>query len=89
MNSIVHIFSKPISYYNNVDMGLISETDKVLLQQDACYDQSKFLINCPAPIFMLETCALARGVLPDNSITLVDDLSWVDLIECSDKSLTW
>ncbi|WP_052262283.1 hypothetical protein [Pseudoalteromonas luteoviolacea] len=89
MSSIVHIFSKPRSYYHNFDMGLIGHDDKILLQQDACYDQSNFLVNCPAPLFMLETCALARGVLPLDSITLIDDLSWVDLIANSDKSTTW
>ncbi|AOT08469.1 DsrH/TusB family sulfur metabolism protein [Pseudoalteromonas luteoviolacea] len=89
MSSIIHIFSKPSSYYRNFDMGLISQDDKVLLQQDACYDQSKFVVNCPAPLFMLETCALARGISPIESITLIDDLSWVDLIASSDKSITW
>ncbi|ESP93305.1 MULTISPECIES: DsrH/TusB family sulfur relay protein [Pseudoalteromonas] len=89
MSSTLHIFSKPKSYYTAFDINLVSEHDKVLLQQDACYDQSQFALNCPVQIYMLETCAIARAVTPIDSIQQVDDLSWVDLIAKCDKSITW
>ncbi|KZW98154.1 hypothetical protein JL49_25095 [Pseudoalteromonas luteoviolacea] len=90
MSITVHIFSKPLRYYsNNFNLALIDERDKILLQQDACYDQARFAATFNKNLYMLETCSIARGISPANLVTLIDDLSWVDLLVASDKSITW
>ncbi|KZN59775.1 hypothetical protein [Pseudoalteromonas luteoviolacea] len=90
MNVTVHIFSKPLSYYsNNLNSALIGKCDKILLQQDACYDQARFATTFNQNLYMLETCSIARGIPPTDLVTLLDDLSWVDLLVDSDKTITW
>ncbi|MBQ4812952.1 hypothetical protein A7985_03120 [Pseudoalteromonas luteoviolacea] len=90
MSKTVHIFSKPLGYYSNTfNEALIGEHDTILLQQDACYDQAQFASKFSKNLYMLETCSLARGISPYDSTILLDDLSWVDLLVKSDKSITW
>ncbi|MCF2857984.1 tRNA 2-thiouridine-synthesizing protein [Pseudoalteromonas sp. SMS1] len=90
MSITIHIFSRPLDYYGRgFNTALVGKNDKVLLQQDACYDHAQFADVFTDNLYMLETCSIARGITATASVKLIDDLTWVDLIATSDKSITW
>ncbi|KZN32486.1 hypothetical protein N474_10715 [Pseudoalteromonas luteoviolacea CPMOR-2] len=79
-----------MSYYEGVlNPALVGKNDKVLLQQDACYDHTRYSEIFSENLYMLENCSIARGINSTTSIKLIDDLTWVDLLAKSDKSITW
>ncbi|BBN81818.1 hypothetical protein PA25_18030 [Pseudoalteromonas sp. A25] len=85
----IHIFSKPASYYNSLQIEqLLANNDVVLLTADACYDHATYR-QLPAKGYMLSHCALARGIATDYGYTLIDDNEWVTLIDNAEKSITW
>ncbi|NOU49387.1 tRNA 2-thiouridine-synthesizing protein [Pseudoalteromonas sp. JBTF-M23] len=85
----VHIFSKPVSYYQKLQIEqLLAHNDAVLLTGDACYDHISYS-QFSANLYMLTSCAIARGVSTDSGYTLCCDNEWVNLINSAKKSITW
>jgi tRNA 2-thiouridine synthesizing protein B len=84
----IHIFSKPISYYQfdtiNVFFG---DNDVLLLIGDACYAPLEYA-QSNRPIYALKKCVQARSVLESN-VTMINDQQWVKLINEAQKSITW
>ncbi|WP_105168445.1 tRNA 2-thiouridine-synthesizing protein [Pseudoalteromonas sp. T1lg23B] len=85
----VHILSKPLSYYNALQLeALIAHNDALLLIGDACYDYASY-----TPLsdkrYMLENCALARAITVNTEFNLINDIEWVELIDNAKKSITW
>lgn len=87
--STLHIFSKPISYYDNARLvNLIQPQDKVLLVSDACYSIS-FYRQLAASLLVLVEDSSARGidiVKPDESLNYAD---FVALTLSTSQSITW
>ncbi|MCQ8876859.1 tRNA 2-thiouridine-synthesizing protein [Pseudoalteromonas shioyasakiensis] len=87
--STLHIFSKPISYYDNARIAnLIQSDDKVLLVSDACFSIALYR-QLAAKLLVLTEDASARNVIisqPDEGLDYTD---FVALTLSTTQSITW
>lgn len=87
--STLHIFSKPLSYYNaNQLENLIQLTDTVLLVGDACFASKQFR-QLAGPLLMLEPDATARAIQFNNVDKLISYDEFVALCVSTNQSITW
>ncbi|BDF94459.1 MULTISPECIES: DsrH/TusB family sulfur metabolism protein [Pseudoalteromonas] len=87
--STLHIFSKPLSYYNTDQLvNLIQVTDQVLLLSDACFAIRQFR-QLSTHLLILADDAQSRGITisePDHSLNYDD---FVALTLATSHSITW
>ncbi|MBE0367844.1 hypothetical protein [Pseudoalteromonas aurantia] len=89
MINTVHIFSRPLSRYNTHSISmLLSDTDRILLIADACYDQTSFK-NLTDNGYILSQCLSTRGVELQAPFSAISDIEWVQLIDGAKKTITW
>lgn len=87
--STLHIFSKPLGYYNTDQLvNLIQSTDKVLLLSDACFAIAQFR-QLATHLLILADDAKVRDITinqPDHSLSYDD---FVTLTLATSHSITW
>lgn len=87
--STLHIFSKPLSYYDSERLvNLIQSNDKVLLVGDACYAISLYR-QLSGDILVLAEDAVARCIPIASPDTAIEYTDFVDLTLSSTQSITW
>ena len=87
--STLHIFSKPLAYYDSTQLeNLIKDTDKVLLVGDACYAAKQYFQLNDSLLLLLED-AQARAVKLSPSQTLINYDEFVALTLSTNQSITW
>ncbi|MDP2635756.1 MAG: DsrH/TusB family sulfur metabolism protein [Pseudoalteromonas sp.] len=87
--STLHIFSKPISYYDNERLvNLIQQNDTVLLVGDACYSQKLYFQLCDK-LLLLSDDAKARNIEIMQQNTAIDYEIFVAKTLSSSQSITW
>jgi tRNA 2-thiouridine synthesizing protein B len=87
--STLHIFSKPLNYYNaNQLENLIRATDTVLLVGDACFATKQYrqLANS---LLVLESDATARAIQLNTVDKLISYDEFVALCVSTNQSITW
>ena len=87
--STLHIFSKPLNYYNtDLLINLIQQTDQVLLVSDACFGTAQFR-QFAVQLLILADDAKARDITikePDLALSYDD---FVSLTLSTSHSITW
>jgi tRNA 2-thiouridine synthesizing protein B len=87
--STLHIFSKPLVYYDSTQLeNLIKGTDKVLLVGDACYAAKQYFQLNDSLLLLLED-AQARAVKLSSGQTLINYDEFVALTLSTNQSITW
>ena len=87
--STLHIFSKPLAYYDSTQLeNLIKDTDKVLLVGDACYAAKQYFQLNDSLLLILED-AQARAVKLSSGQTLINYDEFVALTLSTNQSITW
>jgi tRNA 2-thiouridine synthesizing protein B len=87
--STLHIFSKPLSYYNVERLNnIIKVDDKVLLVGDACYANMQFKQLSNA-LILLEEDVNARSITYASNDTVITYQEFVELCLISNQSITW
>ncbi|AYM86777.1 sulfurtransferase complex subunit TusB [Pseudoalteromonas agarivorans] len=87
--STLHIFSKPLAYYDSTQLeNLIKDTDKVLLVGDACYAAKQYFQLNDSLLLLLED-AQARAVKLSSGQTLINYDEFVALTLSTNQSITW
>lgn len=87
--STLHIFSKPLSYYNlHCLKNVISPKDTILLVGDGCYATAHFrqLTNT---LNIIEIDAKARAINTTHNENLINYDEFVALTLSSTQSITW
>ncbi|WP_338366474.1 DsrH/TusB family sulfur metabolism protein [uncultured Pseudoalteromonas sp.] len=87
--STLHIFSKPLAYYDSTALeNLIQGTDKVLLVGDACYSAEQYFQLNDTLLLLLED-AQARAIKLSTEHTLINYSEFVALTLSTNQSITW
>ncbi|XQF90318.1 sulfurtransferase complex subunit TusB [Pseudoalteromonas espejiana] len=87
--STLHIFSKPLTYYDSTQLeNIIKDTDKVLLLGDACYAAKQYMQLNDSLLLLLED-AHARAIKLSLGQTLINYDEFVTLTLSTNQSITW
>ena len=87
--STLHIFSKPISYYDNERLvNLIQKHDTVLLFGDGCYSQNLYGQLCDKLLLLAED-AKSRNIEILQQNSAVDYETFVAKSLSTSQSITW
>ncbi|MCG7539984.1 hypothetical protein EXT48_06620 [Pseudoalteromonas sp. CO348] len=69
-------------------LQFVSHHDTILLCNDGCFGQTRISAG-DANVVMLQTCACARGIVPEAGVELISDKDWVELTITMNNSITW
>ncbi|WP_372762001.1 DsrH/TusB family sulfur relay protein [Pseudoalteromonas sp.] len=87
--STLHIFSKPLSYYNaNQLENLIQLSDTLLLVGDACFAADQYR-QFTDSVYLLEPDATARAIQVNSQDTLISYAEFVALCLSTKQSISW
>lgn len=85
---MLHIFNKPLSQYTLGEL-IINADDSILLISDACYSALNYKIQFSNHnLYALEQDMKARNTT-DDTIELITDQQWVELIVNCEQHITW
>ena len=87
--STLHIFSKPLSYYNTDQLvNLIQPSDQVLLLSDACFATTQFRQLARQLLILADDAKVRDIAISDADLSLSYD-DFVALTLSTSHSITW